>query len=283
MECFEPITREAERLAATAPGSALRKLRELPLDDFGLLLLSMPDGKLPHLSSMLPRMADAETQRNWTGAEGETLLRQSLNFIRIMSHAYTELTGTSLRQKRVLDFGIGWGRLARLMYYYCDPDLIYGCDPWDASLNICRDNGLACHLAQSDYIPTSLPFSGPFDLVYAFSVFTHLSERATRTSLSTLAQQVSDRGVLALTIRPVEYWGYHQHSDETRRAQLRIEHRKSGFAFFPHNREKVDGDITYGDTSMSFEWLETNVSGLRIRQFQRSIDDPLQVVMLFTR
>src|SRR4029077_744564 len=44
------------------------------------------------------------------------------------------------------------------------------------------------------------------DLIYAFSVFTHLSERAAIMALTTLRRYVARGGLFVITIRPKEYW-----------------------------------------------------------------------------
>lgn len=282
LECFKQVMEDAERISGRDPRAALELLRSLPLDDFGLLLLSMPSDEYPSLSRLLPRMADPKVQRDWTGADGVVLLKQSLNFVRALSQGYNEIVGNSLQQKRILDFGLGWGRLVRLMYYYSDPENIFGCDPWDASLDICRRDGLRCNLAQSDWLPTSLPFSGQFDLIFAFSVFTHLSERATTQALRTLADQLSHNGLLVVTIRPVEYWSHHHPMEDRARRNLVSCHRSVGFAFAPHNRQALDGDVTYGDTSMTFEWLQKRVPELRIRRVDRSLIDPYQTIVMLS-
>jgi hypothetical protein len=282
LECFKQIIVNAERISVRDPRAALELLRSLPLDDFGLLLLSMPSDEYPSLSRLLPQMADPQVQRDWTGADGVVLLTQSLNFVRTMSQGYTEIVGSSLRQKRILDFGVGWGRLVRLMYHYCDPENIFGCDPWDASLDVCRRDGLRCNLAQSDWLPNSLPFSGKFDLIFAFSVFTHLSERATAQALQTLASQISDDGLLVITIRPVEYWHHHQPMEDRVRQDLVACHRSIGFAFAPHNRQRVDGDVTYGDTSIALDWLQKRIPALRIRRVDHSLVDPYQIIVMLS-
>lgn len=283
LECFRPVVAEADRIGASDPAAALRCLRQLPLDDFGLLALDMPSSDYPHLSSVLPRMADPKVQRSWTGSDGTVLLAQSLAFVRTLSQGYTELTGQPLGGRRVLDFGVGWGRLIRLMYHYSDPGQLYGCDPWDASLDICRQDGVKCHLAQSDWIPETLPFDTSFDVIYAFSVFTHLSERVTRTALGALEKGLAPGGVLAITIRPVEYWNHHSPLQPDARNRLMATHRDKGFTFLPHDRDKVDGDITYGDTSMTLEWLQAAAPQLRIRRVDRSMGDPFQLIVMLTR
>jgi hypothetical protein len=280
--CFRHFIDSAER-DSTDVASALVHLRNIPLDDFGLLLMSMPSETFPNLSRLLPRMASPQVQRDWAGADGVTLLHQSLAFARVVSQGYRELTGKPLDQKRVFDFGLGWGRIVRLMYYYCDPVNIYGCDPWDRSLDICRNDGVACNLSRCDYLPTSLPFDGKFDLIYAMSVFTHLSERATTQALRVLGNHLVNDGVLIITIRPVEYWLHHNPISAELRDNTIAHHNENGFAFIPHNLPPIDGDVTYGDTSMTTKWIEALVPELRIRRVDRTLTDPFQLIVMLTR
>ena len=72
-------------------------------------------------SSMLPRMASEQVQLNWTGASGAVLLGQTLNFVNCIAANYSDLTGKGLKNKKILDFGCGYGRIMRLMYYFTDP------------------------------------------------------------------------------------------------------------------------------------------------------------------
>jgi hypothetical protein len=139
------------------------------------------------------------------------------------------------------------------------------------------------HLAVSDYLPTKLPVDRTdFDLIYSFSVFTHLSERAARTCLETLRSYISSDGVLVISIRPVEYWnlitptvdGLAFNAEEHPDALC---HRQNGFAFRPHNLAPIDGDITYGDTSMTLEWLASAATGWKIVSVDRSLNDALQL------
>ena len=83
-----------------------------------------------------------------------------------------------LEAARVLDFGCGWGRLTRMLARDVTPGQLYGCDPAQGILDVCRADRVPAELARSDFLPQRVPFDGPFDLAFAFSVFTHLSERA---------------------------------------------------------------------------------------------------------
>lgn len=286
---LEYVKQELDRIeadpAVDTRARALAALRGLGLDDFGELLLSMPNAAWPRLSALLPAMAPDEVQKSWTGNCGPDLLRQSCNFVRALGCNYVRHTGRMLDGARVLDFGCGYGRLARLMYHFTDPDALYGVDPWDESIRLCHAHGLVENFLLSDYLPETLPTGGlRFDLIYAFSVFTHLSERTAKLCMRTLREALADDGLLAVTIRPVEYW----HADICARRDNTVEqmietHRREGFAFKPHQREAVDGEVTYGDASMTFEWMRGNFPGWRIVGVDRCIEDGYQVYVFLKK
>lgn len=280
------IVGEAEAAASGGQAdAALDVLRRLSLDDFGVLLLEMPHADFPALSAMLPQMADDEVQRNWTGNAGHPLLAQTLNFVRSTALRFQQLTGRPLQGASMLDFGCGYGRILRLMAFFSPPARIWGVDPWDRSIELCRQDRILANLAISDYLPQTLPVGeARFSLVYAFSVFTHLSERATRLALATLGNYLDKDGLLVITIRPIEYWERAAaalspgQDKDAAAAQPRL-HAQNGFAFVPHGRAPIDGDITYGDTSMTFEWLAAAAPGFDIVGYDHTLDDLLQIIV----
>ena len=249
---------------------------KFPLDEFGKLLLDIPQ-QYPHLKEFFPSMAAKEVQKNWTGSYGEVLLYQSVAFIKTMVYGYSFLTGKNIAHAKVLDFGCGWGRLIRLLYKYVPVSNIYGLDPWDQSINICKQNRIKGNLALSDNVPLSLPFSQQFDLIFAYSVFTHLSEKTTRIVLSTLRKYVSEDGILVITVRPKEYWHIHNNG-EIATEMLKL-HNDQGFAFKPHNLPPIDGDITYGDTSMTLAYFEKSFPNWKIAAVECNDMDLYQVIL----
>ncbi|MDT9179481.1 MAG: class I SAM-dependent methyltransferase [Limnospira sp. PMC 1238.20] len=114
----------------------------LGLDDFGMLLWSMPNAAYPKMSKILPKMATNEVQLQWTGSSGTDLLKQTTSFVRSVAHNFCKFSGNTLDNKSILDFGCGYGRIARLMYYFTNSDNLFGVDPWDRSIEICRSDGL---------------------------------------------------------------------------------------------------------------------------------------------
>lgn len=257
--------------------SVLDQIRKLGLGDYASVLWHMPNNHFPRISALLPAMASEETQSSWTGSSGFRLLGESLNFVRAVAANYADITGSSLAGKRILDFGCGYGRFLRLMSFYSDD--IWGVDPWDQSVGECNEAGLTKNVFLSDYLPNELPVPDDFDFVFAFSVFTHLSERATKANLAAIRRHIKPGGVACITIRPVEYWRMvHHDKDNACISEKENAHHTDGFSFWPHNLPPIDGDITYGDTSMTLEWLEDRCSelGWKIVATDRSIDDPVQ-------
>lgn len=280
LELFAAEVAAADGILRDRPGAELAQaMHRVPLEVFGELCLAVPE-HYSAIRSRLPTMASDEVQRNWTGNCGRALLDQSLAFVRtmlVMRAVHGGAAGAATTGLRVLDFGCGWGRLLRLMLKYVPAGRLHGVDPWDRSLDLCREHRIPCPLALSDYLPRSLPFAGPFDLVYAFSVFTHLSETTARMALTALREVIAADGMLCLTIRPAEYWHHHGPRGEPTCLER---HRHQGFAFLPHaHREPIEGEITYGDTSMTLEYLGGLAAGWSIAAVDWNPCDPLQVVV----
>jgi SAM-dependent methyltransferase len=282
---------------STTRDEAYEKLRTLALSDFGMVLFSIPNLDFPKLSALLPQMASKEVQMHWTGGSDISLLQQTVDFVRSVSYNFAKATKRTLEGAKILDFGCGYGRITRLMYYFTNEDRVYGVDPWDKSIEMCHANGLTKNFLLSEYLPSELPIpSFDFDLVFAFSVFTHLSEKAALTCLNTLTNYLKPSGVIAFTIRPVDFWT--GSSPDVRERQREL-HSKQGFAFLPHRTQaapgagfeagvavstpSVDGDSIFGEASISIDWIRKSFPKLKILGLDRSVSDPLQLCIFLQK
>lgn len=101
--CKEVVRALENDHGVTTGRDAIRGLRQLSLDDFGLILFSMPDPQYPKLSRLLPAMASNEVQRHWMGNHGLLLLKQTTAFVRAVSYHFTRITRTPLDRATVLE------------------------------------------------------------------------------------------------------------------------------------------------------------------------------------
>jgi hypothetical protein len=96
--------------------------------------------------------------------------------------------------------------------------------------------------------------------------------------LDTLRKYITRDGVLLITIRPKEYWRMNREPGVDAEAMM-ARHEQNGFAFAPHNRTPIDDDITYGDTSMSIDYLRTNFPWWQIMSEHKDPADPYQILL----
>jgi len=266
-----------------------KEFENIPLDIFGRIQIDRPS-EYPNILHWLPQMPSSDIQISWTGCADHMLMKQSLVFFKTIISTYHSIACKPIRLSNVLDFGCGWGRLIRLLYKYVPADCVYGVDPWPKSIEICQQTNVRANLFLSEYVPRSLPTPKnlKFDFIMAFSVFTHLSEKVTKICAETLRNYLTDTGVVAITIRPVEYWDFILNGKEssfTREDVIKLltDHDQKGFAFYPHNRENIEGEVTYGDTSMSLEFVRDNFVGLDIVGVEFNESDPLQLIVFLTK
>ncbi|WP_395645643.1 class I SAM-dependent methyltransferase [Terricaulis sp.] len=277
MKLDDPWVRAAldaadEAVAQGAYDRVADALTPLPLELFVLLYFEFA-AEWPHLSAWLPRLPSAADQERWTGLSGWPAMHAAAVFVGDVLAKF----GRDARDAKVLDYGCGWGRMLRLLYARVRMSGIYGVDPWPPSLELVQD--APGSVAQVDYLPERLPFDEKFDLIYAFSVLTHISPNAQRAVLSAMRKHIAADGLVALTVRPGSYWEKVDWPGPDERAALLDRHRSAGFAYIP-NPPTPDGHTPdYGRASITLEhirreWREWSVDGVQWRAadpFQLSV------------
>ena len=138
-------------------------------------------------------MPSEEIQRDFTGRSGESTMAQAREF-------YSLVRSYALDPQAVLDFGCGWGRITRCALEHLPTERITGCDPIPEMIALCR-RMLPCRFIQIDPLPPSPFDSASFDLIYAYSVFSHLSEAAANAWIAEFKRILSPGGTLVITTR----------------------------------------------------------------------------------
>lgn len=262
-------------------------------DDLWALLLTQQYELYPNIRALLPRMPDPELQELWNGRSGVPLALQSTSFYRKLHDRYERHAARPLSDASVLDFGCGWGRLTRYLARDVAPGRLYGCDPVQGILDVGRADGVPAILATSEFLPETLPFEERFDLAFAFSVFTHLSEEAHIQSLRALHRSLRPDGILIVTVRPPAYLRHCElmhpvlealgpHPDSSLAAP--------GYFFVPHLATPAhpqydgQGEIRYGETALTMAYLHEHWSPMfTLLGVDLLLDDPYQVVVTLRR
>jgi SAM-dependent methyltransferase len=169
-------------------------------DDFWFWLNTEGMRRIPLLREILPGMPDPEVQISFTGTAGDKVLEEGFLGYRLFRAMYERHVGT-LSNAEILDYGCGWGRIIRFWLRDVRPSQIAGMDPVPEMIELCRRTN---RWASFDSIPTLPPTSipdGRYDLIYGYSVFSHLSAEAGGTWLRELARIAKPGGLVMLTTR----------------------------------------------------------------------------------
>lgn len=243
----------------------------------------LPKHPWPEIAAFLPTMPDHIEQKKWNGAYGINLMLKSFANFNSFTQNYQRITGKSLYDSKILDFGCGWGRLLRLFYKTTPYTQLYGVDPWQKSLDFCKQYNLKCNFGLSTAVPDSLPFGDTaFDLVYAFSVFTHISFKSADAALKIIRKRIDKNGLLVITIRPVEYWRLHKrsHNHDLDIDSVHKEFEEKGFVFVPHQlKVGKKKNLNYGDACMSLDFIRKTWPEWEIVHTDLNIVDPYQIVV----
>ena len=282
----EPLTRLDGTCVGAGP-QALKRFAELDSHLWGLLLTQQYDC-FPAIKALLPDVPDVDLQATWNGATGARLAAQGVAFYDRLRLRYGQHSRHELADSRVLDFGCGWGRLTRLFARDVEPGNLFGCDPVEPILDLCRRTRVPATLARSEFVPHRLPFAPPFDLAYAFSVFTHLSEPAHEASLRALHDALAPGGLLVVTIRPPEYLRLSELLAPTLASlgpRPHDELRRPRYLFAPHAGQPLGapapgGEITYGETVVTMAYVRQRwADRFELLDIDLLLDDPYQVML----
>ncbi len=272
------------RIATTPPADIPALWESIPFDVFSLLAFQRP-AAYPNLQRFFPEWPPAEVQESTVGASGFKLQLMTNAFIRSLVAGAERHLAKPLREARVLDYGVGFGRNLRMLSKFVPASQLFGVDPFLPHIETCRQIGLKAEVHACATVPEALPApiaDRPFDLVFLFSIFTHLSEKTHKRVLAVIHQHLADDGLLALTVRPGESWHVVVPPDQV--DAYRRRHDEHGFAFLPVEIfAKVEGDTTFGETSISLDYIRREWTDWKIVGLDLNLVDPYQLIVFLRK
>ena len=178
---------------------------------YELLLASLTDRSLRSpFGDVLPGFPDEQLQRNTTSLTGEKALEQADGFFCDVSNAL-ERANTSIQSDwKILDFGSCWGRISRFFMRDVALNNIYGIDVEQTFVDTCRMLFGTNNFSICAALPPSGFQDSSFNLITAYSVFSHLSETAFVAWLRDFHRILKPGGIFAFTTRNQAFFNYCQ-------------------------------------------------------------------------
>lgn len=145
---------------------------------------------------------DEKIQVSTTGRSGEPVLRDGFAFYQFARKILHEYGNGLAADTAVMDFGCAWGRILRFWPRDIKAEKLFGFEVQERFLKHAREHVPAATYRVSQTRPP-LPNGGQkFDLIYAFSVFSHLPEALTNEWIEEFAKVLKPGGIACLTTRP---------------------------------------------------------------------------------
>ncbi len=169
-------------------------------------------GELAIPGRTAPPLPPDDFQRLLVGCAGVEALNDARVFLDHVKRAIRAAGAPMHEGMRVLDFGSGWGRLYRVLMREIPPAQLIGADPEASCIEICRR---AMPFGRFVQIPVRPPYAfgdNEFDLIYLFSVFTHLDKPVIAKILDEFERIVRPGGFVSFTTlrsNHIDFWAAH--------------------------------------------------------------------------
>jgi len=188
----------------------IQRLRKLDLSTLAEELVSKRECNL--INGLFGSLPVDTVQSQFTGLSQKETFIQALTYLNLCQIVATNLGHEFLRGKenRVLDFGCGWGRITQLLSLYFNPTDIMACDVMDEALNIVKVCKVKASLSKIESWPPTLYQDESVDYIFAYSVFSHLSEDNSWAWIREFHRILRPGGVAFITTRHRNHLDYLQ-------------------------------------------------------------------------
>ena len=148
---------------------------------------------------------DESFQAASVGASNEEVLREAGKFYCHVKKHVAARSPVPIFDSRILDFGVGWGRIARVFARDVKFGNIYGVDTMPLMIEVCRTTSVPASVSLIEPLG-QLPYRDQFfDIVYAYSVFTHLPETVADHWLKEIRRVMRPGGMIVMTVEPPRF------------------------------------------------------------------------------
>jgi ubiquinone/menaquinone biosynthesis C-methylase UbiE len=149
-----------------------------------------------------------ELQLRTVGRAGETAFDEPRVFASDCLERFTHSRLWQRPDKTLLDFGTGWGRIARCFVPPFAAEHVVGADPNGDFLAYFRTAFPESRAILSNKEPPLPLPARSLDFVVGYSVFSHLDEALCRAWMNEFGRLLRSDGMVALTTRPRRFFDY---------------------------------------------------------------------------
>jgi SAM-dependent methyltransferase len=246
---------------------------------------------------VLPGFPPVEIQTGLVGSANYRALDEAFRFYTFVKTRAATLGSPINTNWRLLDFGVGWGRIIRFFLKDIARDNLYGVDVDRSLIVLCDATGVPAKVEHIEARGTLPHKDGYFDLVIAYSVFTHLPEPIQDIWLAEIARTLRTGGLFFATVqssRTIEIFEAVDPSDTAtpfwrRRVAERMRQqpgfqeafRRRGFAYLPsrgaaaHDPAEIFGNAFVSPDYAARRWGEF----FSVLEFCDDADRPQAIVV----
>jgi ubiquinone/menaquinone biosynthesis C-methylase UbiE len=190
-------------LRDASPTDSPKKIFAGVSDEFWLWAFTEGSRSDPRLARILPAFPPEDIQYRFTGAASDQTMREAFDFYRVVQGAIRDHARRP--PESIMEFGCGWGRIIRLFLRDVEPACLWGVDCMSNAIDICKETNHYCTFKLIDPLPPSSLPDATFDIVYAYSVFSHLSEDAHLRWLNEFTRILRPGGLIVVTTRSRDF------------------------------------------------------------------------------
>jgi SAM-dependent methyltransferase len=159
----------------------------------------------PFLADYLPSLPPEDLQARISEVSGRPGLEHAYETYAVIQRELAAHAQPLDASSAVLDFGCGWGRIIRFFTRDVEPQNLWGVDILDVGIQACRETNRWARFEQNDPLPPTGFDDATFDLVYSYSVFSHLAEEPHLRWLAEFHRILKPDGLFIATTLPREY------------------------------------------------------------------------------
>lgn len=246
-----------------ASSTIYEKFHEIPHEDFiKLIHRSLYKQKIKNVK--FPKFPEPQIQVNMIGTSGEAALHEPKNFYLQIHDVAKKTNLTFSKDTKILDFGCGYGRMYRFFMKDVPPGNLIGTDVTTSFYQICLDTfppKESVFMVNEPFPPLSFDNS-TFDIIYLYSIFSHLSEDCFTAWLDEFYRICKPGGLIIFTVRQQSFLTDMQHMDlkqynssyletlynQFSSPEIQKQYDNGDFIFFPNGGGEQMKTTFYGDT-----------------------------------